>query len=131
MPAPTDRPSLPAPAWRGVPVEEVLPGILRQTVHGAGQTLVRYRYAPGAVFPVHAHPQEQITLVLAGRIAFRVGEERVELGPGDHAVIPPGVPHGASVLGDDPVETVNALSPRRPAGPGPAPDPVPPGDPAR
>jgi quercetin dioxygenase-like cupin family protein len=103
-------------AWTDLPREDVLPGITRQVIHGARQTLVRYLYAPGAVFPLHAHPQEQITLVVRGRIAFDVAGTRLELGPGEVAVIPGGLPHGAAVLGDEPVETFNALSPRRDAG---------------
>ena len=106
--------------WADLPVETVLDGITRQTVHGAQQTIVRYVYAPGAVFPQHAHLQEQVTLVVRGRIAFDIGGTRLELDPGDVAVIPGGVPHGAEVLGDEEVETYNALSPRRDAGPGPA-----------
>ena len=104
-------------AWAEAPAEEVLPGVVRQTVHGARQSLVRYRYAPGTVFPVHAHPEEQITAVLSGRLVFEVAGERRELGPGGVVVIPGGVPHGAAVVGAEPVETLNALSPRRPTGP--------------
>jgi quercetin dioxygenase-like cupin family protein len=106
-------------AWAALPVEEVLPGVERQTVQGERQTLVRYRYAPGSVFPVHQHPEEQITAVLSGRIAFEVGGERREVGPGEVVVIPGDLPHGATVVGDEPVETLNALSPRRTAGPRP------------
>ncbi len=79
--------------------------------------MVRYVYAPGSVFPVHAHPEEQVTVVVSGRIVFEVAGARVELGAGQVAVIPPNVPHGARVLGDDTVETFNALSPRRSADP--------------
>jgi quercetin dioxygenase-like cupin family protein len=104
-------------AWASLPAEEVLPGILRQTVHGERQTLVRYWYAPGSVFPVHAHPEEQITAVLSGRIRFEVGGGTLDLGPGEVAVIPGGTPHGAVVVGEEPVETLNALSPRRAVGP--------------
>jgi quercetin dioxygenase-like cupin family protein len=104
-------------AWSEVPAEEVLPGVMRQTVHGARQSVVRYRYAPGVSFPVHAHPEEQITAVLSGRLVFDVAGERRELGPGEVVVIPGGVPHGAAVAGSEPVETLNALSPRRSTGP--------------
>ena len=104
-------------AWASLPAEEVLPGIQRQTVHGERQTLVRYWYAPGSVFPVHAHPEEQITAVLSGRIRFEVAGEAREVGPGEVVVIPGGVPHGAVVVGAEPVETLNALSPRRAVGP--------------
>ncbi|MEA2514598.1 MAG: hypothetical protein QOJ59_4085 [Thermomicrobiales bacterium] len=100
-------------AWADLPTEEVLPGITRQVVDGGNQTLVRYVYAPGSVFPVHAHPEEQITVVVSGRIAFEIDGARCELGPGEVAVIPPNARHGAVVVGPDVVETFNALSPRR------------------
>lgn len=99
--------------WLAVPEERVAPGVIRQVVHGARQTLVRYRYDPGTVFPIHGHPEEQITVVVAGRIAFDVGGERIVLAAGELLVLPGGVPHGATVVGDEPVETLNTLSPRR------------------
>ena len=100
-------------SWRAVPAELVRPGIERRVVHGDQQTMVRYLYAPGSVFPVHAHPQEQVTLVIRGHIRFDMAGESIELGPGDVAVIPGNTPHGAEVVGDEEVETYNALSPRR------------------
>jgi quercetin dioxygenase-like cupin family protein len=100
-------------AWKDVATERAGDGIERQTIHGARQTLVRYCYAPGSVFPSHAHPEEQMTVVLSGRITFTVGAKTVTLGPGEVATIPGGVPHGAAVTGDEPVETLNTLSPRR------------------
>ena len=104
-------------AWTSVPAEEVLPGITRQTVHGVRQSLVRYVYAPGAIFPRHAHPEEQITIVVRGRLAFDIAGQQLELGPGEVAIIPGGLPHAAAVVGTGPVETLNALSPRRELGP--------------
>lgn len=103
--------------WTSVPVEQVSLGIARQVIHGANQTMVRYVYQPGAVFPVHQHPEEQITIVFSGQIAFDIGGARLELGPGEVAIIPPNVPHGAEVVGPVVVETYNALSPRRTASP--------------
>jgi quercetin dioxygenase-like cupin family protein len=105
--------------WRGIPEETVYPGITRQVVQGERQTLVRYVYQPGAVFPEHQHPQEQITAVLSGRIEFSVAGKRYELAAGEVAVIAGDTPHGARVLGDAVVETLNALSPRRDVAPGP------------
>lgn len=104
-------------AWSELPAEEVAPGITRQIVHGERQTMVRYVYAPGAVFPTHAHPEEQVTVVVSGRIAFEIAGTHHELGPGDVAVIPSNVPHGARVVGEQMVETFNALSPRRDTSP--------------
>jgi quercetin dioxygenase-like cupin family protein len=99
--------------WADVEQTEPLPGILRQTIHGDQQSMVRYVYAPGSVFPVHSHPQEQITVVLSGVIAFTVDGKRVVLGPGNVAVIPGGVHHGAIVEGPETVVTINTMSPRR------------------
>jgi quercetin dioxygenase-like cupin family protein len=105
--------------WSEIAVEEVYPGITRQVVQGERQTLVRYVYQPGSVFPEHHHPQEQVTTVLSGRIEFDVNGALATLGPGDVAVIPADTPHGARVTGDKVVETLNNLSPRREQGPGP------------
>ena len=106
--------------WDDLPPESVLPGIQRRVIHGKQQSMVQYLYAPGSVFPRHAHPQEQVTLVIRGRIRFDLDGVPVELGPGDVAIIPAGMPHGAEVLGDEQVETFNALAPRRDDSPQPA-----------
>jgi quercetin dioxygenase-like cupin family protein len=103
--------------WRDAPVEEVLPGITRQVVNGERQTLVRYVYQPGSVFPIHHHPEEQITVVVSGEIEFEVDGASVVLTAGQVAVIPSNVPHGAWVTGPEVVETFNSLSPRRSTNP--------------
>lgn len=100
-------------AWETIPAEQVYPGVARQVIDGDRQTLVRYVYQPGAVFPVHSHPEEQITIVLTGRIRFTVAGHPLTLGAGEAALIQPNLPHGATVLGNDTVVTLNALSPRR------------------
>ena len=106
--------------WADVPSEEVYPGITRQVLHGDRQTMVRYVYAPGSVFPVHSHPEEQVTVVLAGEIEFTIDGTPTVLRGGQAAVIPANMPHGARVIGKTAVETFNALSPRREHQPAPA-----------
>jgi quercetin dioxygenase-like cupin family protein len=108
-------------AWSDLEVEDVYPGITRQVVNGLRQTMVRYCYEPGSVFPVHSHPQEQITIVISGTITFTIAGREQILGAGQVAVIPGGIDHGARVIGDERVETFNALSPRRDQSPGPGP----------
>lgn len=103
--------------WEQIPSEEPLPGIARQTVHGANQTLVRYVYQPGSIFPVHQHPEEQITIVLSGTIDFTVEGAPVTLGAGQSALIPANVPHGATVTASEVVVTLNTMSPRRSSAP--------------
>lgn len=103
--------------WADAPVEQVFTGITRQVIQGERQTLVRYVYQPGSVFPVHSHGQEQITIVVSGQIEFEIAGQKTTLGPGQVAVIPPDAPHGARVVGDETVETFNSMSPRRATSP--------------
>lgn len=106
-------------SWSTLPATDVYPGITRQVFDGERQTMVRYVYQPGAVFPEHHHPEEQITVVLSGEIEFTVAGEVMTLSAGQAAVIPSGTPHGACVIGNHVVETFNALSPRRDHHPAP------------
>ncbi|MGI8643365.1 MAG: cupin domain-containing protein [Thermomicrobiales bacterium] len=110
-------------SWANIPAIEAMPGVTRQVIQGERQTLVRYVYAPGVVFPVHQHPEEQMTIVLHGRLAFTIESEddepdrHVALGPGEVLRIPGGARHGAEVIGMEEVESLNMLSPRRASDP--------------
>ena len=100
-------------SWSELPEEEVLPGVRRQRLDTEQMTVIRYVYSPGSIFPTHSHPEEQVTMVLSGEIEFDLEGTRVRAGPGSAIVVPPGVPHGARVLGEVVVDTLNVLSPRR------------------
>ena len=54
-----------------------------QLISGEHMNLVRAVYEPGATYPMHSHPHEQFSLLLAGRIRLTVGNETQEIGPGD------------------------------------------------
>lgn len=99
--------------WSHLPSEEVRPGIHRQRLDTERMTVIRYTYSPGSIFPAHSHPEEQVTMVLSGEIEFEVGDKRVRAESGSVLVIPSGVVHGARVLGETVVDTLNVLSPRR------------------
>lgn len=60
-------------------------------------------YKAGQGAKMHAHPQEQIMLVMKGRMRMRLGDEVAELGPGDVAHMPPNVPHNVEILEDSEV----------------------------
>jgi quercetin dioxygenase-like cupin family protein len=110
--------AVPAVGWAATAVERVQPGISRQVVNGEQQTVIRYVYEPGAVSPSHSHLQEQVTIVLQGAIEFDLNGEIVAVSAGEVVLIPGNMPHGARVLGDELVETINTLSPRRDDHPG-------------
>jgi len=67
-----------------------------------GQRLmvVRVEGPAGSLAMAHAHPHEQMCLVVSGRLRFRVGERELLLGAGDIVHIPPGVEHETQLLQD-------------------------------
>jgi quercetin dioxygenase-like cupin family protein len=60
--------------------------------------VLRYKAGEGA--EEHAHPQEQIFLVLSGRVRTTIAGKAYELGPRQVAHMPPNVPHSLAVLED-------------------------------
>jgi len=91
---------------------EMLPGIRRRAVWMEGVMLTFFTFAPHAVVPEHAHPNEQITIVTQGAMAFTLGRDRRVLRAGEGVCIPPGVRHAAEILGE-PTEAVDAWNPPR------------------
>src|SRR2546421_7722975 len=68
--------------------------------------LLTYKAGEGA--KEHAHPQEQILLIIKGRARATLGEEQFEIGPGQALHVPPNVPHSLTVLED--AEVISAKS---------------------
>lgn len=62
--------------------------------------VVRVEAPKGGIAPGHAHPHEQLTLILSGRVRFRIGNEEKVLGPGEAIHIPSGEEHEAEMLED-------------------------------
>jgi quercetin dioxygenase-like cupin family protein len=71
-------------------------GILRRVLTTSKATVQEYRFEAGASFPIHQHPQEQLTLVLEGDISFSVDGGSRELSAGAWSVVPGDVPHGVT-----------------------------------
>jgi quercetin dioxygenase-like cupin family protein len=69
-------------------------GIVRRVLTTSKATVQEYSFEPGATFPLHHHPQEQITLVIDGDLSFSAGGESRELGAGMWSVVPGDVTHG-------------------------------------
>jgi mannose-6-phosphate isomerase-like protein (cupin superfamily) len=64
--------------------------------------------------PLHVHRDQDDTFyVLEGVLTVQVGEEVIDLGPGDFATVPPGVPHTfTNIRKDDPPPKVcNLMTP--------------------
>ena len=92
--------------------ELVTPGhstALGRLVTGAQVELGVLRYKAGEGAHEHSHPQEQIFLILSGRVRMVIAGESNELGPRDVALMPPNVPHRLYVLEDAEVVSVKGV----------------------
>ena len=73
----------------------MLPGLEFRPVLGE-KTMVNFvRFAPHVEAPNHVHIEEQIVIVLEGEFEFDIDGDVWTMRPGDVAVVPPWVPHGA------------------------------------
>lgn len=75
---------------------------LRHDFGDAGREVIQVRvdFAPGASFPKHAHPGEEIAYVLEGKMEYQLGDQPpVTLKAGDALFIPAGTAHSAKNTG--------------------------------
>lgn len=78
---------------------EISPGLHRAVAdYGEKLMLAEFHLDAGTVLPAHSHPHEQITYVISGTLRFTLGDDTMELGPGDTCLSPSGVPHKVTAL---------------------------------
>ena len=92
--------------------EEPFPGVSRETHQGERATVTAYAFAPGASFPRHSHPEEQVTVFVAGEVEVTVGDETRCFGAGETCVIAPGLEHQMTA-GPKGARFVALIAPRR------------------
>jgi quercetin dioxygenase-like cupin family protein len=80
---------------------------------GARQlTVIDVSLAPGKGHDFHKHPdQEEVILVVAGKVEQWVDREKRALGPGDSAFIPGDMVHASFNIGDGEARIVAILGP--------------------
>jgi quercetin dioxygenase-like cupin family protein len=83
-------------SFEEIAAETPFAGIDRRVLTTSKATVQQYRFEPGASFPLHRHPQEQITVVLDGDISFGAGGESRALRAGEWSVVAGDVPHGVT-----------------------------------
>ena len=82
---------------------------LRAKLESLGYRVAKYTYEPGTVFPDHKHGVDKIDAVLSGRFRLVVRGHMKVLGPGEWIEIPRGTIHNATVVGDEPVVSLDAV----------------------
>ena len=94
------------------PVARPDAGVERQVLsHSPELMVVSFRFDTGASGALHSHPHIQSTYVARGRFRFFLGDDSVELAPGDSLVIPSGMRHGCECL--EAGELIDNFTPRR------------------
>ena len=91
---------------------EIFPGVEIRTTAGRGLMFSVVHLAPGSVVAEHAHPHEQMGILLEGRLEFTVGGVTRRLGPGDIWRIPGGVAHSVRAV-DGPAVALGVFPPIR------------------
>lgn len=95
-----------------IPPVEFVPGLEFRPVLGERTMTNFVRFAPHTEAPVHVHEEEQIVLVLEGEFEFELDGDVRTMRPGDVAVVPSWVPHGARTH-DVPCSEVDVFNPPR------------------
>jgi quercetin dioxygenase-like cupin family protein len=90
----------------------IFPGVQVTTCTAEKLMLSVANLEPHAVVEEHAHPHEQVGIVLEGRAAFTIGGEEKTLRPGDLFRIPGNIRHKVVAL-DQPVKALDIFYPIR------------------
>ena len=91
---------------------EAFPGVNLRSVTGQQLMISVVDLAPHAVVALHAHPHEQMGMLLEGELDFTIGDERRTVKPGEFWRIPGGVEHGC-VAGETPAKAIDIFHPPR------------------
>ena len=90
----------------------IFPGVHIRTCAAERMMLSVVDLDPHAVVEEHAHPHEQVGMVLEGRAVFIIGGEQKTLEAGDVYRIPGNVPHKVITL-DRPTRALDVFHPVR------------------
>ena len=94
------------------PTRALFRGITLRATAGDAMMLSLVTFEPGADLPEHAHPHEQMGMMISGRLEFTVGGQTRILETGDIWRIPGSVPHKVRAL-DGPAVALDVFHPVR------------------
>ena len=86
--------------WAKIEREQMNPEFARQVIHGDEMTVARVYLKKGSKVPRHSHANEQIMVLLEGKLTFVFDDREVVVEPGQILQIPGNEPHGVETLED-------------------------------
>jgi len=98
-------------SWNEIEREQMNALVVRQAVHGIHLTIARLEMKAGATVPTHHHVNEQMTVMLSGRLRFVFPDKTVEVAGGEVMEIAPHLPHSVIALEDS--VAIDVFSPVR------------------
>jgi len=97
--------------WSSIPREQLSEKLTRQVIHTENATIARLTVRAGGSVPVHQHENEQVSMVVAGKLRFLLGDREVIVESGQWIVLQPDEPHGVEILED--TDVIDLFVPRR------------------
>ncbi len=97
--------------WADISPEQITDAIERRFITGESMTVGRFALKRGGAVPPHAHPNEQISIVLSGALRFTTDGVDTIVRGGEAMQIPGNALHGVEVLEDTIV--IDVFSPVR------------------
>ncbi|ODT98303.1 MAG: cupin [Planctomycetes bacterium SCN 63-9] len=90
----------------------IFPGVQIQTMAGRQIMLSLVTFEPDGVVLDHAHPHEQVGMLISGNLEFTIGGITRTIGPGDKWRIPGGVSHRVRAV-NGPAVALDVFNPIR------------------
>ena len=86
--------------WKDIAQEQLNPSFARQALHTERMTIAYLHLKAGGVVPEHHHENEQVSMVLEGKLRFWAAGEPYLVEAGEVMQIPSNLPHSVDVLED-------------------------------
>ncbi len=88
--------------WADLEADHPMPLLERKRIHGDRMTVARVLLRKGFRIDPHSHDEEQVAIILSGKIRFLVGapghQKEIVVGADELLHFPSNVPHGAEAL---------------------------------
>src|SRR5262249_37332989 len=86
--------------WSDLAPEAINASIARQYITAERVTIARFELKRGALVPMHAHENEEVSIVMNGALRFRIDGRDIVVRSGEAMQIPPNMPHEVEVIED-------------------------------